>query len=62
MIYSNLGELAEVWESVYLEESAQLCVLHNYYIQIYINKSLVGNFPIEGPFMTNFTNLSLEHI
>ena len=30
-----------MWESAQLEESAQLCVLHNYYIQIYLNLCLV---------------------
>ena len=40
---ANFGELSELWESAYLEESAQLCVcvLHYYYIQIYINLYLV---------------------
>ena len=41
MVYGHLRELAESWESAYLEESAQLYVLHNYCIQIYINLCLV---------------------
>ena len=38
---ANLEEMNKLWESAYLQESAQLCVLHNYYIQIYINLCLV---------------------
>ena len=55
---ANLEEMTKLWELVYLQESAQLCVLHNYYIQIYINLCLVIS-PIEGP---SITNLSLAHI
>ena len=38
---ASLGEMPKLWELFYLQESAQLCVLHNYYIQIYINLCLV---------------------
>ena len=38
---ANLEEMTKLWELAYLQESAQLCVLHNYYIQIYINLCLV---------------------
>ena len=29
---ANLEEMTKLWELAYLQESAQLCVLHNYYI------------------------------
>ena len=38
---ANLGEMTKLWELAYLQESALLCVLHDYYIQIYINLYLV---------------------
>ena len=38
---ANLEEMTKLWEWAYLQESAQLCFLHNYYIQIYINLCLV---------------------
>ena len=38
---ANLEEMTKLWELAYLQESAQLCVLHIYYIQIYINLCLV---------------------
>ena len=38
---ANLEEMTKLWELAYLQESAQLCVLHNYYIQIYINLCLI---------------------
>ena len=53
---ANLEEMTKLWELAYLQESAQLCVLHNYYIQIYyiqIYINLFSNFPIEGPSITN---------
>ena len=38
---ANLEEMTKLWELAYLQEPAQLYVLHNYYIQIYINLCLV---------------------
>ena len=54
---ANLGEITKLWELAHLQESAQLCVLHILYADLY--KSLFSNFPIEGP---SITNLSLAHI
>ena len=54
---ANLGEMTKLWELAYLQESAQLWVLHILYADLY--KSLFSNFPIEG---LSITNLSLAHI
>ena len=33
---ANLEEMTKLWELSYLQAPAQLCVLHNYYIQIFV--------------------------
>ena len=43
---ANLGEMTKLWELAYLQESAQLCVLHILYADLY--KSLFSKFPHRG--------------